>query len=409
MDEAKKLMGSAKFDAAEDKLKQARGISGGTHGGDIDALSREIVSLRSDTTRQAQLKKEEGLRQKGLTAFNGGKVSDARKAFDEIAKMQGGVRRADAQDYLTKRIPDLEKADGLLSQARPLAQKKDKASLEQARGLVQQVINMNGPLTTDARSLEGTINRNMDALSGAEAAAATDRKINDLRSGVAQDIQREEYGAARGKVDEIRGLGGNPSDVVSAIDRAEQNKANSFQTQFNGGKNDANALKQLQAELQKYMGASGKIGEAARDVSGKIPAELARLEAASRPPEKQPAGPEVARSATVQVLPSALSHLSWTGPLGAGQLVNNRYLDAPLKGLSTTVPGEITQRAAAGSIVQLRLDVNDSGKLTGGVVNNGDPGIGQLLINAAKSGWQLSAPVVNGKPVTTQVTVKVQF
>jgi tetratricopeptide (TPR) repeat protein len=412
MDEARTLMGSAKFDAAEEKLKQARGISGGTHGGDIDALSREIVSLRSDTARQAQLKKEEGLWQKGLTAFNGGKVGDARKAFDEISRMQGGVRRADAQDYLSKRIPDLEKADGLLSQARPLAQKKDKASLDQARSFVQQVIAMGGPKTEEARTLEGVITRGMNALAGADAAATTEAKINALKSDAAQEVNRENFSAARTKADEIRSLGGDPSTVTNAIDRAEQSKANSFQTQFNSAKNDANALKQLQAELRNYMAASGRIGEAARDVSGKIPAELTRLEAASRPtPAPTPAEPvsvPAPRSASVQVQPG-LAHSNWTGPLSAGQLVNNRYLDAPLKGQSTNVTSEILQRAAAGSTVQLRLDVNSSGKVTGGVVNNGDAGIGQLLVNEAKSSWQLSSPLVNGKPVMTQVTVKVQF
>jgi serine/threonine-protein kinase len=409
MDEARTLMGSAKFDAAEEKLKQARGISGGTHGGDIDALSREIVSLRNDTARQAQLKKEEGLWQKGLTAFNGGKVSDARKAFDEIAKLQGGVRRGDAQDYLSKRIPDLEKADGLLSQARPLAQKKDKASLDQARGIVQQVIAMGGPKTEEARTLEGVITRGMNALAGEAKVAETAAKINELKSGAAQDIARDDFDAARAKADEIRSLGGDPAPVVNGVDQAEQRKATSFQTQFNSAKNNANDLRKLQTDLQKYIAARGRIGEAARDVTGKIPAELTRLEAASRPaPAPAPVEPAAARSASVQVQPG-LAHSNWTGPLSAGQLVNNRYLDAPLKGQSTNVTGEILQRAAAGGTVQLRLDVNSSGKVTGGVVNNGDAGIGQLLINEAKSSWQLSSPLVNGKPVMTQVTVKVQF
>jgi tetratricopeptide (TPR) repeat protein len=412
MNDARSLMASKKFDAADAKLKQAKGISGGTHGVDIDAMSATNERMKSgDVALAALLKKEDDLWKRGVKSYTDGKAGDSRKVFDEIAKMQGGQRRVDAQDYLSKRIPDLEKAESLLSQAQPLAQKKDKASLDQARGIVQQVIAMNGPKTEDARTLDGVITRGLNALAGAAAAAATATKINDLKSGAAQDIAREDFDAARVKADEIRSLGEDPATVTSAIARAEQNKAGSFQTQFNNAKNDASALKQLQADLQKYMAASGRIGEAARDVSGKIPAELTRLEAASRPVPQPttPTEPSAPRSANVQVLPSALSHLSWTGPLGAGTLVNNRYLDVPLKGLSTNVPGEILQRTAAGSTVQLRLDVNSSGKVTGGIVNNGDAGIGQLLINTAKSSWQLSSPLVNGKPVMTQVTVKVQF
>jgi len=417
MNDARSLMASKKFDAAGDKLKQAKGISGGTHGADIDTMMATIERMKSgDVALASLLAKEDVLWKKGVKAYGESKASEARKAFDEVVKMQGGQRRVDAQDYLSKRIPDLEKADGLLSQARPLAQKKDKASLDQARGFVQQVIAMAGPKTEEARTLEGVITRGMNALAGEAKVAETAAKINELKSGAAQDVNREDFGAARTKADEIRSLGGDPSQVTNAIDRAEQSKANSFQTQFNSARNDSGALKQLQAELQKYMAASGRIGEAARDVTGRIPTELTRLEAASRPaPTPTPAEPVSApapagpRSANVQVLPSALSHLSWTGPLGAATLVNNRYLDVPLKGLSTNVPSEILQRAAAGSTVQLRLDVNSGGKVTGGVVNNGDAGIGQLLINAAKSSWQLSSPLVNGKPVMTQVTVKVQF
>jgi len=415
MNDARSLMASKKFDAASNKLKQAKGISGGTHGADIDTMMATIERMRSgDVALASLLAKEDALWKKGVKAYGASKAGDARKAFDEVVKLQGGQRRADAQDYLSKRIPELERADGLLSQARPLALKKDKASLDQARGFVQQVIAMNGPKTEDARTLDGAITRGLNALAGEAAAAATAAKINELKSGAAQDIAREDFDAARAKANEIRSQGEDPAPVISAIARAEQSKASSFQTQFNSARNDSNALKQLQSDLQKYMAASGRIGEAARDVSGKIPDELTRLEAASRPaPAPTPAepvpAPSAPRSANVQVLPSALSHLSWTAPLGAATLVNNRYLDVPLKGLSTNVPGEITQRAAAGSTVQMRLDVNSGGKVTGGVVNNGDAGIGQLLVNAAKSSWQLSSPLVNGKPVMTQVTVKVQF
>ncbi len=416
MDDARSLMASKKFDAAGDKLRQAKGISGGTHGTDIDAMLATNERMKSgDVALAALLKREDDLWKRAVKAYSDGKVGDSRRVFDEIAKLQGGQRRAEAQDYLSKRIPDLEKTDGLLSQARPLAQRKDKASLDQARGFVQQVIAMNGPKTEEARTLDGVITRGLNALAGEAAAAATAAKINELKSGAAQDIAREDFDAARGKADEIRSQGGDPAPVTSAIARAEQNKASSFQTQFNNARNDAGALKQLQADLQKYMAASGRIGEAARDVSGKIPAELTRLVAASRPaPTSTPAEPVSApspaapRSASVQVQPG-LAQSKWTGPLSSGQLVNNRYLDAPLKGVSVNVPNEILQRAAAGSTVQLRLDINIAGKVTNGVVNNGDAGIGQLLINAAKSSWQLSSPLVNGKPVTTQVTVKVQF
>ncbi len=411
MDDARSLMGSKKFDAAEEKLKQAKNINGGTHGTDIDAMVSTIERLKSgDAALVALLAKENTLWQKGVKAYNDNKVSEARKAFDDIKNLQGGQRLADAQDYLTKKIPDLQKAGDLLSQARPLAQKKDKPSLEQARGLVKQVIDMNGPLTTDARGLEGTITRSLDALSGADAAAATERKINDLRSGALQDISREDYAAARAKADEVKSLGGDPSQVANAIDRAEQNKANSFLSQFNNVKNDANALKQLQSDLQKYGSAPGRIGDTAKDLLARIPTELGRLEAASKPPTTPtpgPTAPAVTRSANVQII--ALPPAKWTSPLSAGQLVGSRFLDSPLKGQNMTVPPEITQRAAAGSSVQLRLSLNDSGKVTAGEVQSGEPGIGQAVIDAAKASWQFTPPRVNGKPVTTQGTVKIQF
>ena len=71
----------------------------------------------------------------------------------EQQQKPGMLRGAEAKDYLSKKIPDLENADKLLAQARPLAQKKDKSSLEQARGLIQQVIAMGGPSASGKTTL----------------------------------------------------------------------------------------------------------------------------------------------------------------------------------------------------------------------------------------------------------------
>jgi tetratricopeptide (TPR) repeat protein len=412
MDEARTLMASKKYDAAGEKLQQAKNISGGTHGSDIDALMKRIEDLKGNKALQDLLAREEKLWQSGVQAYDQNRIGEAKKAFDEISKMQGGQRRSSAQDYLGKKIPDLEKANGWMSEAQQLAQKKDKGSLEQAKSRLEQVIGMNGPRTTDARNLEGTVQRSLNALAGAEAAAATEAKINELKSGAAQDIGREDFAGARAKADQIRSLGSDPATVLNAVDRAEQGKASSLQSQFNNAKNDANALKQLQSELQKYSGMSGRVGEAARDIAGKIPGELTRLEAASRPAPSTPtpSTPSApARSASIRLL--ALSPQKWTGPTpSAGQQVNSRFLDAELKAQSANVPNEIVQRATPGSSLQLLLNISDSGKVTGGQAQSGDATIGQGVIDTAKTNWVFGPPPrVNGKPVTTTVVVKVQF
>jgi hypothetical protein len=144
----------------------------------------------------------------------------------------------------------------------------------------------------------------------------------------------------------------------------------------------------------------------------KIPTEFERLSAANRAAAASAASasapaPASARVANVQLLTSPSA--KWTAPLSAGTLVASRYLDSPLKGQNMSVPPEITQRATQGSGVQLALEVNESGKVTGGQVQSGDGGIGQEIISAAKAGWQFTAPRCNGKPVITKATVKVLF
>jgi len=413
MDEAQTLIASKKYDAAEQKLQQAKSISGGSRGAEIDVLLKKIGEVKGNVELQVLLAKEDRVFQSGVKAYNSNKVSDARRAFDEVSKMQQGARRADALDYLNKRIPDLEKANGLLSQAQQLAGKKDKGSLEQAKNLVTQVIAMNGPRTQDARNLEGNISKALDALAGAEAAAARERRINDLRSGAAQDIQREDYSSARAKADEIRGLGGNPSDVVSTIDRAEQTKSGLLQSQFDRAKNDANALRQLQNDLQKYTGMGGRVGEKAQELVAKIPAELDRLAAASRPAPTPPSAAAITpvaplRTAKAEVV--SLAAQKWTQPLSAGQLVNSRYLDGgPKLEREAIVPSEIIQRAAVGSTLQVEVDVNESGQVTGGRVQSGDDAVGKAIVELAKSAWKFAPPRVNGKPVTTRVTMRVRF
>jgi serine/threonine-protein kinase len=99
----------------------------------------------------------------------------------------------------------------------------------------------------------------------------------------------------------------------------------------------------------------------------------------------------------------------WDRPLKPGDLVSAENIDGGLRLEASPLPPALIARAMKGSRVKVQLDVGSNGTVHKGHRLEGDSGVADGLIQAAKQTWRFSPPVSNGVPVRTRAAVVVQF
>jgi serine/threonine protein kinase len=99
----------------------------------------------------------------------------------------------------------------------------------------------------------------------------------------------------------------------------------------------------------------------------------------------------------------------WDRPLTPGDRVGAEYIDGGLQLEASPLPPALIARAPKGSKVKVQLDVESNGTIRKGYRLDGDSGVADGLIQAAKQTWRFSPPVSNGVPVRTRAAVVVQF
>lgn len=124
-------------------------------------------------------------------------------------------------------------------------------------------------------------------------------------------------------------------------------------------------------------------------------------------PAPAPAEAPAVVSRNVSVIPSAPR--VWRGPLNSGQTVGAGFVDGGLQLARAEIPREAAQTAPAGSSAMLLLNIEHDGGVSGGRVLVDTTGVGPALLEAAKSSWRFKPLTVNGVPVRTATSVRVQF
>ncbi len=96
----------------------------------------------------------------------------------------------------------------------------------------------------------------------------------------------------------------------------------------------------------------------------------------------------------------------WTLPWSKGMIVPDYNVDGGLQPVSLTMAP--VQGAPAGSIVLIKISIDENGNVTPNQILNDTNGLGPEVRKAA-SDWKFKPPKARGKPVATSTAVKVTF
>jgi serine/threonine protein kinase len=248
-DEANRLFDAGDTTAAVAKLDEAMKIQGGTRNSELQALKRTFMDAAANAKVLAEEKK---LYEGAEASFNRGRFDDAERDFKKILGLKGGRRQADAQRYISEVIPERKQEEKYISDAKRLAGSNNPADLQNAKGMLETVAKGSGPRKGEAQNLLTQVQTKIDAL-GKEAV------IQGAMTAGRDALRRGDFGAAKRSVEDIRGLGSDPSALVNEINTAEQSRLSQLQSQFNSlrGAKNKSGLANLQAEARRFAEASG--------------------------------------------------------------------------------------------------------------------------------------------------------
>jgi hypothetical protein len=163
--------------------------------------------------------------------------------------------------------------------------------------------------------------------------------------------------------------------------------------EYNAGKDDASALKKLQAQFRALENQGGALGSESRVYAEqRIPADLEDMgHPAAKPPAAMPKQPEARPAPSVPA-----RQFAWVATVGEGSSLKLRNHPLPIV---------VVEKAAANhNRFELRLTVDRHGRVIGGRVLSGNPSLGQAVVNEALKSWRFSSPSAK-----TSVLISVQF
>ena len=180
-------------------------------------MQEAIQAEMSDESLRKARQDEEQLWQQA-TICRSRRFDLARTALEKILKLPEGqgLRKEDAQKYLTQIIPQRQREEELLAKANLDLRKKDRGGLNDALDLLGQIIQNGGPRKPEAERLRQNA---QDALSTLDK-QQRDQKVASLQESARQMIKQGDISSARTKVDEIKQAGGNASELSAEIERA---------------------------------------------------------------------------------------------------------------------------------------------------------------------------------------------
>jgi len=408
IDEAQKLADARNYNGARAKLDEAERVTGGPHGSRITQLRQQLQKEEQDTGLQQVVQQESQIWAEAEGHLTANRFDQADRSFRKILALpQGGRRRADADRMVREVIPQRKDEEKFFSQAQSAAQQRnDENKLQEADQLLGRVIALNGPRRQGAQQLQTQVKQRLTELAREKGDAQRQQEIASAENEARQELRRGNFLAARQKTEQIRRLQGDPGGVLGEIDTAERSRLQQLENQFSSarGQKDKRALRGLTDDFQKLVESGGPSARTARDYAdNRIPQAIGEIDA-----EEERGRQAATRRAEVSPVP--VNCAAYDRPVSAGSPMSERYLDGcPVRFSSTALPSDLVQRAAAGSSVMIRFDIDENGRITGGKVLQGDASIGQEIISAAQQSWQHPAPKIRGTAVKTGSTVTVRF
>ncbi|MCI0402995.1 MAG: hypothetical protein L0212_05660 [Acidobacteria bacterium] len=408
IDEAQKLADAGNYNGARAKLDEAERVSGGPHGSRIAQLRQQMQKEEQDAGLRQVVQQESQIWTEAEGHLNAKRFDQAERSFRQILQLpQGGRRRADADRMIKEVIPQRRDEEKFFTQAQSAAQQRnDENKLQEADQSLTRVIALNGPRRQEAQQLQGQVKSRLNELAGEKSAAERQQQIAAAENEARQELRRGNFLGARQKAEQVRRLQGDPGGVLGEIDAAERSRFQQLENQFNAarGQKDIRGLRGLTNDFQKLVESGGPVSRQANDYAeNRIPQAVSEI-------EKQEEDARTRRERRAEVNPVPVNCAKFDRPVSAGSAQSERYLDGcPVRFSNTPLPADLVQRAAAGTSVMIRFEIDENGHVTGGRVLQGDVAVGQEIIGAAQQSWQHPAPKINGTGVKTGSTVTVRF
>lgn len=231
-------------------------------------------------------------------------------------------------------------------------------------------------------------------------------------------VQAENAGRLDEALNQFNALASNPDFKDQAQSHIQQIRAKQSAV-LDQQKFDDAVKKQssgdLQGALSEFKALAGKPGTKQSEALDKVVAVSQAIELAKQPkteahtatPPPAPGPAPAARTPVVTALLPAASELApLTLPYRRGMLVADYNVDGGLQPVSLSVPP--VQGAPAGSLVLIKITVDENGSVTPNQILNDTSGAGPDVQKAAQN-WKFKPPTAKGKPVKTSLAVKVVF
>jgi eukaryotic-like serine/threonine-protein kinase len=295
LNQADKMRVAGDLAGASRVLQDAAALNGPLTG-DVQKMQSAIEAESKDDQLRKLRQQEAQLWQGATSDVDRGQFRTAEKELNRILTLpEGGIRRDDAQKYLSQVIPQRMHEEGLLTQARQAAQKNDQNSLTNAVSLLDQVIALEGPRKPDAEQLRQQVSAKLATLTSQQ------QQIADLEAGAQQDLSQGDLSSARHKADQIKQAGGDPAslsaNIVQAekLEQARQQYENGYQQtvqkyQQSEAANDKRGLESARTSFQAIAQGNGSHATDARGYLSQIDAKLSDLN--QPPPPTETAKPE---------------------------------------------------------------------------------------------------------------------
>ncbi len=273
--------------AGASRAVQDSGLLNGPLSSEIRKKQQAIQAEMNDESLRKARQQEERLFQEAVSDVDRGRFDSARAALEKILKLPEGqgLKREDAQKYLTQIIPQRQHEEELLAKANLDLRKKDRGGLNDALDLLGQIIQNGGPRKPEAERLRQNA---QDALSTLDK-QQRDQKIASLQESARQMITQGDISSARTKVDEIKQAGGDASELSAEIERAAaaQKSAAQYETSYQQvvqkyqrvAADDKNGLQGALADFQSIAQSGGPRAAQANQYINEINSKLTSLRA----------------------------------------------------------------------------------------------------------------------------------
>lgn len=419
------------YPAALEKLDQAQQLKGPLETLVLDLRHKFELEQQNSSARDVAVQ-ERDLWTRGSSALAQNRLDQAEKAFRQILALpEGGRRRADAQQQLDEVLPRRREEERLFAEAQRLARTDDSGSWQQATGLLDGLIALNGPRQTQAQQLQVALRDKL---------ASSNAKIR-AEQNAADGFERMRFAQLEGQFRQAQQRG-DDSGRQLLRDLLPQ-----FQTIAEGGGSLASSARNytdnlIPAALKDFDVRAAKASDAAdaarfndavahfrraveaRDtpaLGSAVLQEFQTIAAAGGPRAAEahryvssliPAAIHEARPWPVIGCPASAMGLSPT--IKPGDLVACGMLDAPkLKWVQFAWPEFPPRAREAGQssgLAMLSIAVDEDGKVTDVRPRGAKDSYGfvDAALSAARQ-WKTSPPRAQGKSVKTSFAVDISF